>query len=138
MDLISENPQELFDTAIRRLAEQGCRSVAELPSNTCLYESEYGRCAIGWLLTPKALSRFGPMRASVTLLVDQWRLDRGPVSKEFLVSLQAAHDHSESRWNFRFLACSVAAAFSLKIDVIQEVLTPEWCATPQWKYRPAH
>lgn len=91
--------QEIFDTVVKHLADQGCRSITHVDVGTryCAYRGEHGRkCAIGCLIpdseyVPRLechsvgdIARAG-FSDAVTELVDA-------VGADFLLRLQRAHD----------------------------------------------
>lgn len=137
IDLISEDPQVLFDTAIRSLAKQGRLSRQPPLSNTedgsCLYEDGGRRCAIGWVMTPDALNKFGDLIDNVEHLHKDHSFNSGSVGLPFLTALQDVHDGSSSRENFKELALEFSKTYQLSSKVAEELLTPEWCANPTWE-----
>jgi hypothetical protein len=129
MDLISEDPQFLFDTAIRKLAEQGHKSRTAF---NCAYQHGEDRCAIGWLMTDQAISTLGDSVGSIGRLIENKRFFPGKVSAEFLQDLQSVHDTVCSSHSFRQQALTFAVFHKLNPDIVYQLLTPEWCQDTKW------
>jgi len=129
LDLISEDKQVLFDTAIRKLAEQGHPSISGL-TNMCAYQTLNGsRCALGWLMTDRAINIFGEFEGPVEE-IDEFA--NGRVGLEFLSDLQDVHDYAATRAQFRNAAYTFASKYRLDTSTLQTVLTDEWC-TGLWR-----
>jgi len=131
MDLISEDSQILFDTAIRKLAEQGVRSLE--PNGThCLYLSpDNKRCAIGWLMTDNAIDLYGNSRYGFSRLCEEG-FNPGTLDEGLMQHLQDLHDYSPSRNHFREGAYRIARIQKLDTSIISEVLTDEWVTAGDW------
>ena len=111
------NAQEIYETVVNHLRQQGERSVG--PDGTCLYRSGNGlKCAIGILISDEV---YKPEMEEKDLLVllDQDTINLGPVREELtkhfsmLKEFQKAHDCSyPSNWEEDFK--KIAKLFALQ------------------------
>lgn len=132
------NKQEMFDTAVRGIIEQG--GPATTPKGACGYRTENGRsCAVGLLFNYEEMSAYKHKGGSVGYLVDVDTCRPQPVLRPFfkdnltfLDSLQRAHDDAATGHHFkggdffrdfRQLMTEVAGLYGLNDDVLKEVPT---------------
>jgi len=127
--LVSLNPQELFNTAIRGMAQQGYRC------NFFTKKTTGDHCAVGHCLTPEAqeyLLRKGRNRDTLRELL---RGDRS-ISMDlggFLEDLQTANDVSATREQFYVRMGRLAGDYDLELITYHGCLTEEWRRCPTWQ-----
>lgn len=124
-DLISNDPQRLFNHVVRKLAAQG------RPSRTgdhCMYLARNGdRCAAGWCFTKKTLERAHALEEEEGFAsLDSLQLDAPGNVRRLLAALQNGHDLAESRDELYTSLLDTAEVFDLKIEVLSKVMGPKW------------
>jgi hypothetical protein len=125
-----EMRQKAFDKVARALLKQGCRAVSGT-SNVCHYLNAKGeRCAIGWLLSGKALEfaseTFGGLSTLKQAAIDERvklpNFIRDEKNEDFLSYLQGAHDNSySSNWleNWKEEMITIAKRYRLNSSVLK-------------------
>lgn len=113
--------QEMFDTAVKGLAEQNFkRSIA--PNRACVYRSQDGkRCALGHILTDDDVRVLGGVHggtiegeSATSLLVHS--KENVPVEKQaFLEDLQCAHDYAENAIDMRIRLQQLGEKYDLTL-----------------------
>lgn len=126
--LVSQDMQELFDTAIQGMAMQGryCSLFTKL--------STKHHCAVGHCLTEEAreyLLQKGKNRDTLSRLVDKDRSISDRLA-DFLISLQDANDSSRDRKHFVVRMAAVADEYELAQHALQVWCNEAWQNLPGW------
>lgn len=121
--------QEAYDTAVRGLASQGFAvSGHQHPDYDpdegyrvqCLYTSEVGHCAVGWLIPDIVLTEFqnGTSVAGLRGNNDAVAERLAGLSEQFLDHLQQCHDYGETPSEMRFRLYKFAQRYGLTIPEV--------------------
>lgn len=127
--LVSLNPQELFNAAIRGMAQQGYRC------NLFTKKSTGDHCAVGHCLTPEALEYLLRSGKNRDTLQELTRRDRSVSVEllELLEDLQRANDASATREQFYENVGRVAGEHGLELITYHATLNEEWRRTEVWQ-----
>lgn len=99
--------QEIFDFVVKKLFEQGQRSIE--PSRGCQYRTETGlKCAVGFLIPDNLYDEeMDRNSASACMLIDDYDLFEKtvlrPNNRDFLTILQSVHDNGWMKEDAEFV-----------------------------------
>lgn len=112
--LLSDDPQEQFNIAVRGIAAQGWKQSVNAEGDTCRYRGEDGmKCAVGHLIPDEFYQgRFDARTVPVDDVLDELGVNDG-ASVAFLKELQMAHDCPDNEVCMRRRLQRFAAAFDL-------------------------
>lgn len=132
--LLSDDPQVLFDTAVRGLTEQGAKAQEgkDLDSTIRYVTADGRKCAIGHCLNPAGHEFLGGQQACDTVVAVCVSLGEasGNEFHRVVISLQYAHDFSATRSELRSSLLGIARCRGINPGVLEQLMTEEWCKGP--------
>ena len=125
MIYIRGDMQELFDTAVRHIIEQGEKSLSALDS--CSYKTSSGlKCVIGTFIPENQYNtRIEGYSIDELIRKKEIRFDDVKVKREFLIDMQMAHDMTISDEYFLKSFITDMEKVASKYDLGKDVLKLE-------------